>query len=113
MAVQDRATRRILHLAVAAIALLVGIVAGVQLVRGVVALAGPGPEVTFVAETPLDRVESTVPVADAEQFLSAEQRSALDAQRRSDVRETVAAGAVLVLAGALLALNLRRARRSG
>jgi hypothetical protein len=107
--VQDRVTPRNRHL-VSLIALLVGVLAAVQLVRGVVALAGPGPEVTFIAESPVDRVEGTIPAVDAEKYLSPEQRSTLDAQRRNDVLETVAAGTVLVLAGALLALSRRRAQ---
>ena len=110
MPVQDRLTPRTRHL-VSLIAVLVGVLAAVQLVRGVVVLPGPGPEVTFVAESPVERVEGTIPAADAEQYLSAEQRSAVDAQRRADVRGT--AGAVLVLAGALLALSWRRSRTSG
>jgi hypothetical protein len=105
--VQDRMTRRTYTL-ISLIALLVGVLAAAQLVRGVVALTGPGPEVTFVAESPVDRVEGTIPAADAKQYLSAEQRSALDAQRRTDLRDTVAAGTVLVLAGALFALSRRR-----
>ncbi|MGY1752324.1 hypothetical protein [Blastococcus sp. SYSU D01042] len=112
MPVQDRLTPRTRRL-VSLLALLVGVLAAVQLVRGVVALAGPGPEVTFVAESTVDRVEGTVPAADAGQYLSGEQRSALDEQRRTDVRETAAAGTVLVLAGAVLALSRRRAGASG
>jgi hypothetical protein len=107
--VQDRMTTRTLHL-VPLIALLVGVLAAVQLVRGVVSLAGPEPQVRFVAESAVDRVEGAIPAADARQYLSAAQRSALDAQRRTDVRETVAAGTVLALAGALLALSRRRAQ---
>lgn len=109
MPVQDRMTPRTYTL-VSLIALLVVVLAAVQLVRGVVALTGPGHEVAFVAESPVDRVEGTIPAADAGQYLSAEQRSALDAQRRTDLRETVAAGTILVLAGALLALSRRRAQ---
>jgi hypothetical protein len=105
--VQDRMTPRTRNL-VSLFAVLVGVLAAVQLVRGVVALTGAGPEVTFVAESPVDRVEGRIPAADARQYLSAEQRSALDAQRRTDLWETVAAGTVLVLAGAVLVLSRRR-----
>ena len=110
MPVQDRLAARTVYVyVVCLVALLVGVFAAVQLTRGVATLAGPEPQVTFVAESPVDRVEGTIPAADAEQYLSPEQRSARDAQWRTDVQETVVAGTVLVLAGALLALGLRRA----
>ncbi|SOC46295.1 hypothetical protein SAMN05660748_0152 [Blastococcus aggregatus] len=81
--------------------LLVGIFATVQLVRSAMAIAYPDPTPSFswTAYTPMD-------------MLSGDQQLELqtDVQRRDAIRDAVAAGTALLLAGGIYALHWRRAQ---
>ena len=101
MAVQDRMTPRNLYLYLVCLAMLViGVVAAGQLVRSALAIAYPDttPSFSWTAYTPLD-------------FLSEEQSGAVeDAQRRPAIRDAVASGTTLLLAGGIYVVHWRRAQ---
>ena len=103
MPVHDRMTPRNLYLyLVCLVMLLVGTFAAVQLVRSAIGIAYPDETLDFgwTAYTPID---------DVSQFLSEEQRT--EVQRRSEVKETVIAGATLLLAGGIYVVHWRRAQQ--
>ncbi len=103
MAGQDRMTPRNLYLyLVCLIALLVGLFAAVQLVQSAIGIAYPDAGASFgwTAYTPLD---------EASGYLSEEQTN--EAQRRHEIKETVTAGATLLLAGGIYVLHWRRVQR--
>ena len=102
MAVQDRLTPRTIYLYLVCLAMvLVGVFAAGQLVRSALAIAYPDttPSFGWTAYTPLD-------------FLSEEQSRQVveDAQRRPAIRDAVASGTTLLLAGGIYVLHWRRAQ---
>src|SRR5215217_7435007 len=84
------------------IMLLVGIFAAVQVVRSAIGIAYPEAPVSFewTAYTPIDEASGSL-ASDAVE----------DEQRRQEIKETVAAGTALLLAGGLYVLHWRRAQR--
>ena len=103
MPVQDRMTPRNLYLyLVCLVMLLVGIFAAVELVRSAIGIAYPEAPVSFewTAYTPIDDASGSF-ASDAIE----------DEQRRQEVKETVAAGTALLLAGGLYVIHWRRAQK--
>jgi hypothetical protein len=101
VAVQDRMTPRNLYLyLVCLIMLLVGVFAAVVLVRSALGIAYPDPALDFgwYAYTPIEEASGSLP------------DEAVEAQRRQEIKETVAAGTALLLAGGVFALHWRRAQ---
>lgn len=97
---QDRVPPRTVYLYVVCLAMLViGVLAAVVLVRSVLTIAYPdtSPSFSWTAYTPLE-------------FLSEEQAAQVveAAQRRPAIRDAVAAGTALLLAGGVFAFHWRR-----
>ena len=100
MPVQDRMTPRNLYLyLVCLVMLLVGVFAAVQLVRSAIGIAYPEAPASFewTAYTPIDEASGSL-ASDAVE----------NEQRRQEVKETVAAGTALLLAGGLYVVHWRR-----
>jgi hypothetical protein len=98
--VQDRMTPRNLYLyTVCLVMLLIGVVAAVLLVRSAIGIAYPEAPVSFewTAYTPIDEASGSF-ASDAVE----------DEQRRQAIKETVAAGTALLLAGSVYAFHWRR-----
>ena len=113
MPVQDRPNPRTVYLYLVCLAMVVvGVLAAVQLVRSTMAVAYPDvtPSFTWTAYTPLEEISGEQQVG-GEQYLSEEQLSQVAREsRRPAIRDAVAAGAALLLAGVVFALHWRRVR---